>query len=168
MLIVAVLGASPRFASAAGMVAGRGVLRAQRAVVLHRDAAVWAAAGDRGGGRVRAGGLCVVICFTRHLRWASRGWARFSSARACLAAPFLWVSMEFAFMHLAGHRISVESARVRGGRKSCVCAIDGDHRNFRAVAGGRVLQRAGGLGRRANVAAQAGRHDAVDRRRTPC
>ena len=46
--------------------------------------------------------LVVLICATAHAAFAAGiAWlGRFGTARACLAAPFLWVSMEFALLHM--------------------------------------------------------------------
>src|SRR6202521_4196207 len=46
--------------------------------------------------------LVVAICATAHAAFAAAiAWlGRFGTARACLAAPFLWVSMEFALLHM--------------------------------------------------------------------
>src|SRR6202011_1987486 len=46
--------------------------------------------------------LVVLICATAHAAFAAGiAWlSRFGAARACLSAPFLWVSMEFALLHM--------------------------------------------------------------------
>ena len=46
--------------------------------------------------------LVVFACAAFHAAFAfGVSWfGRFSTARACLAAPFLWVSMEFLLLHL--------------------------------------------------------------------
>src|SRR3984893_13898766 len=54
---------------------------------------------------IAAGGvflLVVAICATAHAAFAAGiAWlGRFGTARACVAAPFLWVSMEFALLHM--------------------------------------------------------------------
>jgi hypothetical protein len=153
--------ASGRIRFAAGMVAGRGVLRAERAVVLHRDAAVRAAACGAGGSRIRSGHRRVRRFFTRRSPRRVAWLAEFAPERACLAAPFLWVAMEFALaMHLPAIGFPWNLLGYVAAGNLSVRATDGDHRDFRPFAGGRGLQRAGGLGRPANVAAQAGGHDA--------
>src|SRR5258708_12504191 len=54
---------------------------------------------------VAAGGVFLLVVFASavfHAAFAfSVSWlGRFGAGRACLAAPFLWVSMEFLFLHL--------------------------------------------------------------------
>src|SRR6195256_6049780 len=54
---------------------------------------------------IAAGGVFLLVVFvlaTLHAMFASGvAWiSRTSIARACLAAPFLWVSMEFAMLHM--------------------------------------------------------------------
>ena len=75
MLIVAVLNETSAIRFAAGMVAGRGVLRAERAVVLHRDAPVRAAPGDRKREPFSRWWCLRRRCFTRRLRWEWHGLA---------------------------------------------------------------------------------------------
>jgi apolipoprotein N-acyltransferase len=99
LLIVAVLGAGPRFAFLLGWVQGAAyyglslpwfytVMRHYGPLPLMQAGAVFA--------------LVIVATSLFHAAFAAAvAWAGgFSSARACLAAPFLWVSMEFALTHL--------------------------------------------------------------------
>ena len=143
------------------MAAGRGVLRAELAVVLHRDAAIRAAAGGAGGRRFCAGhsgnvhlscGICRGDCVARE---SFAGHERASPLR------FSGWRMEFALMHMPAIGFPWDLLGLRGGGKFGVRATDGDHGNFRAFAGGRILQRAGGVDRSANVTAQARRNGMV-------
>lgn len=99
LLIVAVLGVGPRFAFLLGWVQGAAyyglsvpwfytVMRHYGPLPVMQAAGVFA--------------LVIVATSLFHAAFASAvAWAgEFSSARACLAAPFLWVSMEFAMTHL--------------------------------------------------------------------
>jgi apolipoprotein N-acyltransferase len=99
VLIVAVLGARPRFAFLLGWLQGAAyyglslpwfytVMRHYGPLPVIQAGAVFA--------------LVIVVTSLFHAAFAAAvAWvSRFSSARACLAAPFLWVSMEFALTHL--------------------------------------------------------------------
>ena len=129
----------------AGVAAGRGVLRAQRAVVLHRDAPVWAASCPTGGSRIRACDIRngAVSCGVRVRGCVDRALQR-HSRMCCRAVPV--GSDGIRDDASACHRISVEPARICRGGKSCLRAVDGDHRNFRIIVAGGVLQRAHRVG----------------------
>ena len=99
MLIVAVLGEKPRFALLLGWLQG---------AIYYGISIPWFYTVMRQYGPlsvIQAGGVFALVVFvaaTFHaifamvLAWLSR----FGVKRACLAAPFLWVSMEFTFMHV--------------------------------------------------------------------
>ena len=99
LLIVAVLGENPRFALLLGWLQGAAfyalsvpwfynVMRQYGPLPVVQAGAVFA--------------LVVFVMSAFHAAFAlGVAWlGRFGAARACLAAPFLWVSMEFGFMHM--------------------------------------------------------------------
>jgi apolipoprotein N-acyltransferase len=99
LLIVAVLGERPRFALLLGLVQGAAyyglsvpwfytVMRHYGPLPVSQAGAVF--------------GLVVIATSLFHAAYAAVvAWiGRFDEERACLAAPFLWVSMEFGMMHL--------------------------------------------------------------------
>lgn len=99
ILIFAVLGATPRFALLLGWLQG-GVFYALSVPWFYNVMRQYGPLSV-----VAAGGvflLVVFICAGFHaLFGAVVAWfGRFGTARACLAAPFLWVTLEFAFLHL--------------------------------------------------------------------
>ncbi len=99
MLIVAVLGARPRFALLLGWLQG---------AVFYGLSVPWFYTVMRRYGPLpvtEAAGVFLLVVFVSsffHAAFAlGVAWlAQFGKARACFAAPFLLVSMEFAFMHL--------------------------------------------------------------------
>jgi apolipoprotein N-acyltransferase len=99
MLIVAVLGASPRFAFLLGWLEG---------AAFYALSVPWFYTVMRQYGplpAVQAGAVFGLVVFATALFRAAFAFAvawlaRPNPGRACLAAPFLWVSMEFALMHL--------------------------------------------------------------------
>jgi apolipoprotein N-acyltransferase len=99
ILILAVLGATPRYALLLGWLQG---------AVFYALSVPWFYGVMRQYGPlpvVAAGGvflLVVFACAVFHAAFAfGVAWfGRFGAAQACLAAPFLWVSMEFLLLHL--------------------------------------------------------------------
>jgi len=99
VLILAVLNETPRYALLLGWLQG---------AVFYAISVPWFYNVMRQYGPLSvfaAGGvfmLVVLICATLHAAFAAGiAWlGRFGTARACLAAPFLWVSMEFALLHM--------------------------------------------------------------------
>jgi len=99
VLILAILNATPRFAFLLGWLEG---------AAFYALSVPWLYTVMRQYGplpAVQAGavfGLVVFVTALFHAAFACVvAWiSRFSARRACLAAPFLWVSMEFAMMHL--------------------------------------------------------------------
>ncbi len=99
ILILAILGATPRFALLIGWLQG-GVFYALSVPWFYNVMRQYGPLSV-----VAAGGvflLVVFICAAFHaLFGAAVAWlSRFGIGRACLAAPFAWVTMEFAFLHL--------------------------------------------------------------------
>ena len=99
LLIVAVLGERPRFAFLLGWVQGAAyfglslpwfytVMRQYGPLPVIQAGAVFA--------------LVIVVTSMFHAAYAAGiAWlGKFSTERACLAAPFVWVSMEFGLMHM--------------------------------------------------------------------
>src|SRR5258708_31963724 len=99
ILILAVLGATARYALLLGWLQG---------AVFYALSVPWFYSVMRQYGPLSvpaAGGVFMLVVFasaTFHAAFAfGVAWlGRFSTARACLAAPFLWVSMEFLLLHL--------------------------------------------------------------------
>ena len=99
MLIVAVLNVSPRFALLLGWLQG---------AAYYALSVPWFYTVMRQYGPlpvIEAGAVFSLLVFATAMFHAAFAmgvaWlARFGPARACIAAPFLWVSMEFAMMHL--------------------------------------------------------------------
>ena len=99
VLIIAALNATPRYAFLLGWLHG---------VAFYALSVPWFYSVMRQYGPLSipaAGGvfiLVVFICATVHAGFASGvAWlGQFGADRACLAAPFLWVSMEFLFLHV--------------------------------------------------------------------
>src|SRR3977135_1457642 len=99
VLIIAVLNETPRYALLLGWVQG---------VAFYALSVPWFYSVMRQYGPLSvtaAGGvftLVVFACAAFHAAFAfGVSWfGRFGAARACLAAPFLWVSMEFLLLHL--------------------------------------------------------------------
>jgi apolipoprotein N-acyltransferase len=99
ILILAVLGATPRYALLLGWLQG---------AVFYALSVPWFYSVMRQYGPlpvIAAGGvfmLVVFVCAIFHAAFAfAVAWfGRFGAARAFLAAPFLWVSMEFLLLHL--------------------------------------------------------------------
>jgi apolipoprotein N-acyltransferase len=99
MLIVAVLKATPRFAFLLGWLQG---------AAFYALSVPWFYTVMRQYGPLpvmQAGAVFALVVFATALFHAAFAFAvawfcRFSVERACFAAPFLWVSMEFAMMHL--------------------------------------------------------------------
>ena len=99
VLILAVLNATPRYAFLLGWLQG---------AAFYAISVPWFYNVMRQYGPLSvfaAGGvfmLVVLICATLHAAFAAGiAWlSRFGTARACVAAPFLWVSMEFALLHM--------------------------------------------------------------------
>src|SRR5882672_4158545 len=99
VLILAVLNETPRYALLLGWVQG---------VAFYALSVPWFYSVMRQYGPLSvtaAGGvftLVVFACAAFHAAFAfGVSWfGRFGTARACLAAPFLWVSMEFLLLHL--------------------------------------------------------------------
>ena len=99
VLILAVLNATPRYALLLGWVQG---------VAFYALSVPWFYSVMRQYGPLSvaaAGGVFMLIvfaCAAFHAAFAfGVSWfGRFGTARACLAAPFLWVSMEFLLLHL--------------------------------------------------------------------
>ena len=99
ILILAVLNATPRFALLLGWLQG---------AAFYGLSVPWFYTVMRQYGPLpvmQAGGvflLVVFVCATVHAAFAAGvSWlGRFGMARACVAAPFLWVSMEFVLLHL--------------------------------------------------------------------
>jgi apolipoprotein N-acyltransferase len=99
LLIVAVLGERPRFAFLLGLLQGAAyyglslpwfytVMRQYGPLPVIQAGAVFALV------------VAVTSLFRAAFALAVAWLSRICAARACLAAPLLWVSMEFAFMHL--------------------------------------------------------------------
>src|SRR5216684_8561035 len=99
VLILAVLGATPRYALLLGWLQG---------AVFYALSVPWFYSVMRQYGPLSvtaAGGVFALVVFASavfHAAFAfSVSWlGRFGPGRACLAAPFLWVSMEFLLLHL--------------------------------------------------------------------
>jgi apolipoprotein N-acyltransferase len=99
LLIVAVIGETPRFAFFLGWLQG---------AAFYGLSVPWLYTVLRQYGPlsvIQAGAVFALVVFATALFHAAFAFAvawigRFSVARACLAAPFLWVSMEFGMMHL--------------------------------------------------------------------
>src|SRR5260370_24302683 len=98
MLILAVLNATPQYALLLGWLHG---------VAFYALSVPWFYSVMRHYGPLSvpaAGGVFMLVVFIcaifRALFACGVAWlGRFGSARACLAAPFLWVSAEFLFLH---------------------------------------------------------------------
>ena len=99
MLIVAVLNETPRFALLLGWLQG---------AAFYALSVPWFYTVMRQYGPLpvmEAGAVFALVVFATAMFHAAFAFvvawlSRFGAARACLAAPFLWVSMEFAMMHL--------------------------------------------------------------------
>jgi apolipoprotein N-acyltransferase len=99
VLLVAVMGARPRFAFFLGLLHG---------AIFYAISVPWFYNVMRQYGPLpvaQAGGvfaLVVLVMSVFHAAFAlGVAWlSRFGTARSCLAAPFLWVTMEFGFMHM--------------------------------------------------------------------
>src|SRR5882757_532218 len=156
-------GRAPSLCIAPGIDAGRGLLRAQSAVVLHRDAPIWTASGCRSGRGVCPGDLSESLT-SRGVRDGS-GMAVSLRQEARLPGRAVPLGDDGTRADApAGHRLSLEFTRVCGRGKSCVRSTDGDYGNFWSFARGRVLQRTFGLDDFANFATKVERFENMARR----
>ncbi len=161
ILIVAVLGERPRFAFLLGSLQGAvyyglslpwfyTVMRQYGPLPVIQAGAVFA--------------LVIVVMSFFHAAFAAAiAWlGKFAPERACLAAPFLWVALEFAAMHMPAIGFPWNLLGYVAAGNLALDPADGDHGNFWSVASGRGIQRSCGLGHTAIIAAEENRIEIVD------